>query len=72
MGRIPLMEGGRTHLHLVLDLGGEPISGRVGAEDAETHGFTGYMGLIAVLQSIRAAEAASPQSQCLDGEAEER
>ena len=66
------MKGGRTHLQLDLDLGSEPISGRVGSEDAETHAFTGYMDLIAVLQSIRAAEAASPQSQCLDDGAEER
>jgi hypothetical protein len=50
--------GTRTaHLQLDLDLGAEPISGRIAVEDAEPLAFTGYTGLIAALESIRAGEA---------------
>ena len=49
--------GTRTaHLHLDLDLDAEPISGRLALEGAEPLSFTGYTGLIAALESIRAGE----------------
>lgn len=49
--------GTRTaHLQLDLDLEAEPISGRILAEDAEPLPFTGYTGLIAALETIRAGE----------------
>jgi hypothetical protein len=44
------------HLLLDLDLGSEPVKGSVGAEGDEPLGFTGYAGLIAALQTIRADE----------------
>jgi hypothetical protein len=49
--------GTRTaHLHLDIDLDAEPISGRLALEDAEPLPFTGYTGLIAALEAIRAGE----------------
>jgi hypothetical protein len=50
------MEARTAHLRLDLDLDAEPISGRVGIEGAEPVAFTGYTGLIAALESIRAGE----------------
>jgi hypothetical protein len=53
--------GTRTaHLQLDLDLHSEPISGRLAAEDSEPLAFTGYTGLIAALESIRADEPEEP------------
>jgi hypothetical protein len=49
--------GTRTaHLQLDLDLDAEPISGRVAVDGDEPVAFTGYTGLIAALESIRAGE----------------
>jgi hypothetical protein len=49
--------GTRTaHLQLDLDLDAEPISGRIAVEGAEPLAFTGYTGLIAALESIRAGD----------------
>jgi hypothetical protein len=54
---------GIRHLLLELDLGSEPVTGSVGAEGGEPLGFTGYAGLIAALQTIRADDVGvlSPQ-----------
>ncbi|HUO70597.1 MAG TPA: hypothetical protein VMU39_07455 [Solirubrobacteraceae bacterium] len=46
----------RMHLHLDLDVDGEPVSGQVGLVDAQPHEFTGYASLIATLESIRAEQ----------------
>jgi hypothetical protein len=56
------METGVRHLLLDLDLRSDPVTGSVGPEGAEPLGFTGYAGLIAALQAIRAGEtyAAEP------------
>lgn len=51
------METRVRHLLLDLDLGSDPVKGSVGAEGAEPLGFTGYAGLIAALQTIRADES---------------
>jgi hypothetical protein len=49
--------GTRTvHLRLDLALDDEPISGWIEVDDAEPVAFTGYTGLIAALESIRAGE----------------
>jgi hypothetical protein len=45
-----------AHLRLALDLDAEPISGQVALDGAEPVAFTGYTGLIAALESIRAGE----------------
>ena len=50
------METRVRHLLLDLDLGSDPVKGSVGAEGSEPLGFTGYAGLIAALQTIRADE----------------
>jgi hypothetical protein len=50
------MGSGVAHLRLDLELDAEPISGRVGVDGAEPVAFTGYTGLIAALESIRAGE----------------
>jgi len=50
------MGTGVAHLRLDLDLDSEPISGRVGLDGADPVAFTGYTGLIAALESIRAGE----------------
>jgi hypothetical protein len=50
------MEGRTAHLRLDLDLDAEPISGRIAVDGAEAVAFTGYTGLIAALESIRAGE----------------
>jgi hypothetical protein len=50
------MEARTAHLRLDLDLDVEPISGRVAVDGAEPVAFTGYTGLIAALESIRAGE----------------
>jgi hypothetical protein len=56
-GRIGAAMGTRTaHLRLDLDLDDEPISGRIAIEGAEPLAFTGYTGLIAALESIRAGD----------------
>jgi hypothetical protein len=47
--------GTRTaQLQLQLDLDAEPIAGWLAIEDSEPLAFTGYTGLIAALESIRA------------------
>jgi hypothetical protein len=49
--------GTRTaHLQLHLDLEAEPIAGWLAVEDGEPLAFTGYTGLIAALEAIRAGE----------------
>jgi hypothetical protein len=49
--------GTRTaHLLLDVELDAEPISGRVAVGGEEPVAFTGYTGLIAALESIRAGE----------------
>ena len=50
------MDTRTAHLRLDLDLDAEPISGRVGVDGDEPVAFTGYTGLIAALESIRAGE----------------
>jgi hypothetical protein len=50
------MEARTAHLRLDLDLDAEPISGQVAVEGDESLPFTGYTGLIAALESIRAGE----------------
>lgn len=45
-----------AHLRLEVDLDTEPITGYVESPDTRPHEFTGYAGLIATLQSIRAGE----------------
>ena len=45
-----------ARLRLDLDLDAEPISGQVTLDGAEPVAFTGYTGLIAALESIRAGE----------------
>jgi hypothetical protein len=57
------MGTGVRHLLLDLDLGSEPVSGSVGAEGAEPLGFTGYAGLIAALQAIRADDPGTLQPE---------
>ena len=52
------MEARTAHLRLEVDLDTEPITGYVAAPDTRPHEFTGYAGLIAALQSIRAGEPA--------------
>jgi hypothetical protein len=55
--RIGAAMGTRTaHLRLELDLDDEPISGRIAIDGDEPLAFTGYTGLIAALESIRAGE----------------
>jgi hypothetical protein len=49
--------GTRTaRVQLDLDLDAEPISGRLAVDGDEPLVFTGYTGLIAALESIRAGE----------------
>jgi hypothetical protein len=50
------MEARTAHVRLDLDMDAEPISGQVASEGAEPVSFTGYTGLIAALESIRAGE----------------
>jgi hypothetical protein len=50
------MEARTAHLRLELELDTEPIGGRVAIDGAEPVTFTGYTGLIAALESIRAGE----------------
>jgi hypothetical protein len=50
------MEARTAHLRLDLDVDAEPISGQVAVDGAEPVAFTGYTGLIAALESIRAGE----------------
>jgi hypothetical protein len=57
------METGVTHLLLDLELGTEPVTGSVAAEGAKPVGFTGYAGLIAAIQAIRADEVDTLEPQ---------
>ena len=43
-----------AHLRLDLDLDAEPISGQVALDGVDPVAFTGYTGLIAALEAIRA------------------
>jgi hypothetical protein len=47
------MEATRATLRLRLELDRESISGQVSSNGGPTHGFSGYAGLIAALESIR-------------------
>ena len=48
------MDNGREILNLKLELERESIRGELGLSGGPTRPFTGYTGLIAVLESIRA------------------
>jgi hypothetical protein len=50
------MEARTAHLRVDLDLDAEPITGRVAVDGDEPLAFTGYTGLIAALESIRAGD----------------
>jgi hypothetical protein len=46
-----------VRIGLDLDLGGEPVSGRLVAASGDVHPFTGYAGLIAALEQLRRSAA---------------
>jgi hypothetical protein len=56
-GTIQAVVDRRLHLHLDLNLEGEPVSGVVRLSEGEPLRFTGYAALIATVQSIRAERA---------------
>ena len=51
------MDNGREILNLRLELDRESISGEVSSNGGPAHRFSGYAGLIAALESIRAEQA---------------
>lgn len=53
------MDNGREILNLKLELDRESISGEVSSNGGPAHRFSGYAGLIAALESIRAEQADS-------------
>ena len=53
------MTGSRTTFALRLELDPESISGEVSSNGGPAHRFSGYAGLIAALESIRAELAAT-------------
>jgi hypothetical protein len=53
------METARAILDLRLELDRESISGEVSSDGGPAHRFSGYAGLIAALESIRAGHADS-------------
>jgi hypothetical protein len=52
------MEVARTQLRLEIDRDSEPVTGWVGVTGGEQRQFTGYASLIAVIQALRAGDAA--------------
>jgi hypothetical protein len=56
------MDTRTAHLRLDLDLDAEPIGGRIAVDGDEPVAFTGYTGLIAALESIRAGETEDASS----------
>jgi hypothetical protein len=62
-GRTSAMTARYTTLRLELGLDDDPVNGRVSVAGGQPRDFTGYVGLIAELQSIRAEEAARAASQ---------
>jgi len=46
-----------VRIDLDLDLGSEPVAGRLAVVGGAARGFTGYAGLIAALEALRETEA---------------
>jgi hypothetical protein len=52
----------RVRIDLDLDLGSEPVAGRLAVAGGVEHPFTGYAGLIAALESLRASEVRAAET----------
>jgi hypothetical protein len=61
MGGMASTEGGERRLALRIDLEADPISGSVGEEAGAQHRFSGWIGLAAALEAIRAELAPEPR-----------
>jgi hypothetical protein len=57
-----------TRIRLDLELTGMPVEGRLAPEGGAEHSFTGYAGLIAALESIRAGGGAGDADERWEGE----
>jgi hypothetical protein len=53
-------EDDETHLTLRIDLGADPITGSLGSPDTASRRFSGWIGLAAALEAIRAELAREP------------
>jgi hypothetical protein len=53
-------EHDETHLTLRIDLGADPITGSLQSPDTASHRFSGWIGLAAALEAIRAELAREP------------
>jgi hypothetical protein len=56
-------EHGETHLTLRIDLEADPIMGSLRSSDAASRRFSGWIGLAAALEAIRAELAQEPEPQ---------
>jgi hypothetical protein len=63
-------EHGETHLTLRIDLEADPITGSLRSPDAAGRRFSGWIGLAAALEVIRAELAQGPEPQtCVEADA---
>jgi hypothetical protein len=57
-----------TRITLNLEVSGMPVKGRLAPEGGTERSFTGYAGLIAALESIRAGDGAVKADEGREGE----
>jgi hypothetical protein len=64
------VDGTTTQLNLVIETGSDPIAGLIGGPDVEPRTFSGWIELVDVIETARAALVASmSRPACRDAQA---